>query len=76
MSAGHWIVRGHVQGVGFRYSARREAQRLGLRCTVWNRDDGAVECEAEGDAKALEALAAWLHRGPPSARVQSVEVVG
>ena len=66
-------MRGQVQGVGFRYSTRREAQRLGLRATVWNRDDGGVECEAEGDAEALRQLAAWLRRGPPSARVERVE---
>lgn len=71
----HWIVRGRVQGVGFRYSARRQAERLGLSCTAWNRDDGALECEAEGDGEALAGFERWLHQGPPSARVDSVERV-
>lgn len=75
MTKRHWIVRGRVQGVGFRYSARRQAQRLGLGCTAWNRDDGALECEAEGDEASLDALEKWLHQGPPSARVESVERV-
>lgn len=75
MTRCHWIVRGRVQGVGFRYAARTQARRLGLSCNAWNRDDGALECEAEGDATALDELERWLHEGPPSARVESVQRV-
>ncbi len=68
------VVRGRVQGVGFRYSAVREARRLGLRGTVANLPDGSVGVEAEGSRAALEALLAWLRRGPPGARVSGVDV--
>jgi acylphosphatase len=67
------VVSGRVQGVNYRATARREAQRLGLTGWVRNRDDGAVELEAEGEPAALEALVAWLRRGPPVARVVSLE---
>lgn len=68
-----FIVRGRVQGVFFRATTAEEAQRLGLDVRVWNREDGAVECMAEGAAASLDALERWLHRGPPHARVTSVE---
>ena len=73
MDRARWIVRGHVQGVNFRYSTQQRASALGLECTVWNRDDGAVECVAEGSSEALEALEGWLREGPPQARVLAVE---
>jgi len=68
-----WIVRGHVQGVNFRYSTQQRASALKLECTVWNRDDGAVECVAEGTTEALGELERWLRQGPPLARVDVVE---
>ena len=43
------VVTGRVQGVGFRWFIRNEATSLGLSGTVRNRDDGAVEIDAEGD---------------------------
>jgi acylphosphatase len=67
-------VTGGVQGVGFRYSAVREALRLGLRGWVRNVDDGSVEVEAEGASPALEDFLEWLRRGPPGAHVIDVEV--
>ena len=73
MSGRRFIVRGRVQGVMFRATAADYARRLGLDGRVWNRDDGAVEAEAEGDEQALESFEAWLHRGPGYARVESVE---
>jgi acylphosphatase len=73
VSAKRFIVRGRVQGVMFRAGAAEEARRLGLSGRVWNRDDGAVEAEAVGDAPALTAFEAWLHRGPSHAAVESVE---
>jgi acylphosphatase len=73
MSARRFIVRGRVQGVMFRAGAAQEARRLGLSGRVWNRDDGAVEAEAVGDAAALTQFEAWLHRGPAHAEVDSVE---
>jgi len=66
-------VHGRVQGVGFRYSAIREAQRLKLNGWVRNTDSGDVEVWAEGTQEALDLLFAWLRRGPSYSRVDSVE---
>jgi acylphosphatase len=68
------VVVGRVQGVGFRYSAIREARRLGVRGTVANLADGSVEVVAEGAIDALERFLTWLRKGPPGARVQDVHV--
>jgi acylphosphatase len=69
-----FVVRGMVQGVFFRATAREKARDLGItRIEVWNRTDGGFECVAEGDAAQLRSLEAWLHEGPPHARVESVE---
>lgn len=67
-------VRGRVQGVGFRAFAQREAVRLGLAGWVANRADGSVEVVAEGPEDALDRLVRWLHRGPPAAHVNTVDV--
>ena len=66
-------VRGRVQGVGFRYSAYREARRLKLNGWVRNVDDGSVEVWAEGPPEKLSLLLAWLHKGPQFSRVDTVE---
>ncbi len=68
-----FIVRGVVQGVNFRNEAAREATARRVTGRVWNRDDGAVELVAEGDAAALDDLARWLAQGPRSAEVEAVE---
>jgi acylphosphatase len=73
-AAFHAVVSGHVQGVGFRYSAVRQARALGIAGSVANRPDGSVEVDAEGNAAALERLLAWLRRGPPGAYVREVQV--
>lgn len=67
-------VRGRVQGVWFRASTRREAEALGLRGWVRNEPDGSVSGVAQGEDAAVDALVAWLHRGPSGARVDAVEV--
>jgi acylphosphatase len=54
------LVRGRVQGVGFRFWTRERAQRLGLRGSATNLDDGRVEIVAEGDRPACEQLLADL----------------
>ncbi len=66
-------VRGIVQGVFFRASTRDKALELGLKGTVRNMPDGSVEINAFGDPKALEELIKWCRKGPPAARVTSVE---
>jgi acylphosphatase len=66
-------VSGRVQGVGFRYSCRAEARRLGLKGWVRNTPEGDVELWAESPSEeALEALLDWLRRGPPLSRVDEV----
>jgi len=67
-------VRGRVQGVFFRASTAEFARTLALRGRAQNLDDGSVLVHAAGPAAALAELAAWLRRGPPMARVESVEV--
>jgi acylphosphatase len=69
----HGVVHGDVQGVGFRYFLMREAQRLGLRGWVRNRDDGTVEFVAEGSRSDLERLKYAAEQGPRMARVDSVD---
>jgi acylphosphatase len=69
----HGVIHGDVQGVGFRYFLMREAQRLGLRGWVRNRDDGTVEFVAEGGRPDLEKLKQAAERGPRMAEVQRVE---
>ena len=68
------VVHGLVQGVFFRDSTRRLAQRHGVAGWVANRRDGAVEAVFEGEADAVERLVAFSRAGPRGAQVQSVEV--
>jgi acylphosphatase len=70
----HLHVRGLVQGVYFRASTSDEARRLHLTGWVRNEPDGSVTALAEGPRAAVEALVAWAHQGPPSARVDHVDV--
>ena len=65
---------GRVQGVFFRAWAQEQARELGVNGWVRNADDGSVEAHLEGDEGAVEALVQRLHEGPPSARVDSVDV--
>lgn len=67
------IVRGQVQGVGFRWFVRERARRLALDGSVRNRDDGGVEVQAGGSPTALAALRALLYEGPPGALVERVD---
>ncbi len=68
----HHIVRGRVQGVGFRWFVHREAAALGLRGWVRNLPDGSVEAVASGTEQQLADLAAALHRGSRGSRVDAV----
>jgi acylphosphatase len=63
------IISGRVQGVGFRASARRRGQALGLDVRARNLSDGRVEVIARGPRDALDALCDWLRSGPRFARV-------
>jgi acylphosphatase len=67
------IITGKVQGVSFRSSARREAERLGLHGFARNESDGSVYIEAEGNHKQLQEFLEWCKEGSPAALVESVE---
>lgn len=66
------IVKGHVQGVGFRYSTRAKAQSLNIKGFVKNMPDGSVHIEATGEEGSIQAFISWCHEGPPLARVTDV----
>jgi len=68
------VVRGVVQGVGFRWFVRGEAARLGLTGWVSNEPDGSVRVVAEGPEAAVDRLVSILHAGPPGADVSDVAV--
>jgi acylphosphatase len=69
----HYLVKGRVQGVGFRWFVHREAEAIGgLRGWVKNTDDGHVEVVAAGDAGKLAELSAALHKGSRGSRVDAV----
>lgn len=67
-------ISGRVQGVFFRAWAQDQARELGVKGWVRNASDGSVEAHAEGDEAAIKALIDRLHQGPPSARVENVDV--
>ena len=73
MIARRYIVRGRVQGVGFRWFVDYEARQLGLAGWVRNNINGTVEVLAMGDEQQHLALRGKLHRGPRAARVDEVE---
>jgi acylphosphatase len=68
------VARGRVQGVFFRDSPRREAERRGVSGWARNRDDGAVEAVFEGEADAVEAMVAFVRNHPGHSEVEDVEV--
>jgi acylphosphatase len=72
MTCARFLVSGHVQGVGFRASARVEALHMGISGHARNLRDGRVEVVACGSSEALAKLEAWLQHGPPAARVEGV----
>ena len=66
-------IYGRVQGVFFRDSCRREAQKLGLSGFARNEPDGTVQIIAEGEEKNLQELILWCKEGPEHAKVEKVE---
>jgi len=70
----HFLVKGRVQGVGFRWFVQREAAELGLRGWVRNTDDGHVEVLAAGTPEQMQELVLALHRGTRGSRVDRIEV--
>jgi len=73
MIARRYIVRGRVQGVGYRWFVDHEARQLGLAGWVRNNLDGTVEVLAMGSSEQHSALRGKLHQGPRAARVDHVD---
>ncbi len=66
-------MRGRVQGVFFRDSVRRRARSLNLTGTAENAGDGTLRAVAEGEESALLSLLEYLKKGPPLAKIETVE---
>jgi acylphosphatase len=73
IEARRFVVRGRVQGVGFRWFVEREAHILGVAGWVRNNHDGSVEVLAQGTRDQLLGLRSRLREGPRAARVDEVE---
>ncbi|MDD3145871.1 MAG: acylphosphatase [Candidatus Riflebacteria bacterium] len=69
------VIRGRVQGVGFRRYVDKQAQSLGVGGWVRNNPDGSVETEAEGDSQMIQQFKADMQKGPFFSRVDEVEEV-
>jgi acylphosphatase len=68
----HYLVKGRVQGVGFRWFVQREAAEIGLKGWVRNTDEGHVEIVAAGDPEDLTELKDALRKGSRGSRVDAV----
>ncbi len=68
------VIRGVVQGVGFRYAMLAQARLLGITGWVRNRRDGSVEAMIAGDAAQVEAMLSWSRIGPGGAVVDAVMI--
>ena len=68
------VVRGKVQGVGFRAATLRKAMELGIRGSVRNLDDGSVEILASVTEKEFKVFENWCRMGPTHARVDRLEI--
>lgn len=73
-SRAHVFVSGRVQGVLFRDSARRHAQKLGITGWVRNLSDGRVEAVFEGEKDKVEQIVNWARKGPILAKVDGLDV--
>ena len=69
------VIEGMVQGVGFRYSAKKKAESLGIRGSVLNLRDGSVFVTAQGEKEAMDNFVRWCYKGPPGAIVRNIEKV-
>jgi acylphosphatase len=74
IQAVHVLVKGRVQGVGFRFFTQELAENYGLKGWVRNLPGGDVECEAEGPRSELESFIEVLRKGPPVARVDDLQI--
>ncbi len=69
------VIEGRVQGVGYRYYAKIEAESLGIRGSVQNLSDGSVFVTAQGEKEAVDNFVRWCYKGPPGAIVKNIEKV-
>jgi len=74
MIARRIVIRGRVQGVGFRFALVDAARESGAVGWVRNRFDGTVEVLVQGESRATERVIDWCRRGPPGARVMDVDI--
>ncbi len=70
----HLLISGRVQGVFYRFSTKRMADKLGVKGWVRNLPDGRVEAVFEGDEEAVRRMISWCWVGPPGARVTDIKV--
>ena len=68
------VIQGWVQGVGFRYAARKIAFQFGITGFVRNLPDGSVYIEAEGSEEQVKEFITWCHTGPARAQIRSVSI--
>lgn len=68
------LVTGAVQGVGFRYTTRAEAERIGVTGWVRNLASGRVEAHVQGNERSVDEMRDWLRHGPPYANVERIDV--
>ena len=74
MKSYHLSIKGRVQRVFYRESAKREANRLGVTGWVKNKPDGSVELLACGKEDTVQKLVEWCKTGPPLAKVTEVTI--
>ena len=70
----HLVIHGRVQGVFFRDSMRREAQRMEVAGWVRNRGDGTVEAVVHGETSTVDTIVRWARHGPEHAQVERVDI--
>lgn len=69
----HVVVKGQVQGIFFRVTAKEKAESLGINGWIRNNSDGTVEGIFEGEEKSLKEILVFCHHGPSLARVEEVD---
>src|SRR5438067_13066010 len=74
MPTKHLLIKGKVQGVFYRATAREVAEQLNITGWVKNTDEGHVEAMITGDDKQVEKFIAWCKKGPPKAVVTNIDV--
>ena len=76
MKAVRVMISGRVQGVGFRYFARRKAKKLNVFGWIQNLGDGSVDAVFQGEDKNVDEMVKWCYEGSPLASVDKVDVRG